>query len=361
MKRNVIQTLFICLFLAFGSNSVYASEQELPKGLKGLSIGGVWYLSFQHQENSGDSVFKVKRSYINIKKKFTKWFSGRITPDAHQDSVGDLKVRLKYAYGKFHFPDLFFLTSPALEVGQVHGPWLDFEEHINYYRLQDTMFIEKNSTFNSADFGLTFFALLGGEMDKEYQQRVSKKYPGRYGSFAVGVYNGGGYHAKEMNKNKVVEGRLTIRPLPDFFPGLQLSYFGVFGKGNDKAEPDWTVHMGFLSYEHQYLALTGTYYTGKGNQKGTAVDKSTGEAQDRSGYSVFGEVKIPQIHCSLIGRYDYFDYDSQIENDEVSRVIGGIAYHLTDHHKILLDYDRAFYKSSKQNESRLQLTLEIHF
>lgn len=118
-------------------------------------------------------------------------------------------------------------------------PWLDYEEHVNWYRCQDTIFIERNSTFNSADFGLTFVSLLGGEMSEEYQRKVNNKYPSRYGSMAFGVYNGGGYHASEKNENKVLEGRLTVRvrPLPDIIPGFQLSYFGITGKGNKEEEP----------------------------------------------------------------------------------------------------------------------------
>jgi len=77
-------------------------------------------------------------------------------------------------------------------------------------------------------------------------------YPGRYGSFSLGIYNGGGYHAKEKNQNKVLEGRLTLRPLPAALPGLQLSYFGLVGKGNQAAEPHWNAHLGMVSYEDDH-------------------------------------------------------------------------------------------------------------
>ena len=106
-----------------------------------------------------------------------------------------MKVRLKYAYAKFHLPDWGVLTRPEVEVGMAHMPWLDFEEHINLYRMQDTMFMERNGLFNSADLGVTFLALLGGTLPDEYQKKVSKHYPGRWGSVSFGVYNGGGYHA----------------------------------------------------------------------------------------------------------------------------------------------------------------------
>jgi len=55
-------------------------------------------------------------------------------------------------------------------------------------------------------------------------------------------------------------------------PGLLISYFGAFGKGNTEFEPDWKVNSCFLSWEHEYFVLTGMFYTGVGNSKGTYVN-----------------------------------------------------------------------------------------
>ena len=85
--------------------------------------------------------------------------SGRITMDAHQDGEEDMEVRLKYAYGKYSLGDVGGITGLGLEGGIVHMVWLDFEEHINLYRMRDKMFVERSGMFNSADFGVT---LTGG-------------------------------------------------------------------------------------------------------------------------------------------------------------------------------------------------------
>ena len=244
--------------------------------------------------------FAIKRGYFRVTKGLMPWMDAHMTFDISQVSDngssldGSVAVRIKYAYAKFKLPDVAFFTKPFVEVGVVHMPWLDFEEHINWYRCQDTMFVERNKAFNSADFGVTFVSLLGGEIDKEYQKKVSDKYPGRYGSMSFGVYNGSGYHASEKNENKVFEGRLTVRPLPDIVPGLQFSYFGLTGKGNTDDEPDWNVNLGMVSFEHEYVVLTGQYYEGKGNQKGD-------DEHDKDGYSFFAEIK-PIEKFSIIGR-----------------------------------------------------------
>jgi hypothetical protein len=216
------------------------------------------------------------------------------------------------------------------------------------------MFIERNDTFNSADIGVTFVSLLGGTMPEDYQKKVNKYYPGRYGSMSLGVYNGSGYHASEKNENKVLEGRLTIRPLPDIIPGLQFSYFGTTGNGNKDTEPDWRTNLGFVSFEHEYVVLTGQYYWGKGNQKGA-------DENDKDGYSFFAEVK-PHKKFSIIGRYDRFDPNKDAKDDENNRYIVGAAYHLAKPHKnmIVLDYDTMDYKQAgKKDDKRVQLTLQV--
>jgi hypothetical protein len=267
---------------------------------------------------------------------------------------GSIAVRIKYAYGKIKLPDFAFFTKPFIEVGVVHMPWLDFEEHVNFYRAQDTMFMERNSLFNSADLGVTFVSLFGGEMPKEYQEKVSSYYPGRYGSMSVGLYNGAGYHASEKNQNKPIEARLTVRPLPDIVPGLQLSYFGLWGKGNKDTDPDWTVNNGMVSFEHEYVALAGQYYAGKGNQKGD-------DEFDKDGYSIFAEIK-PLNKFSIIGRYDKFDPNDDADDDENTRYIVGAAYHIDKLHKnmVILDYDTVDYEQKdKTDDKRIQLTLQV--
>jgi hypothetical protein len=276
--------------------------------------------------------------------------------DTPNNLDGSIAVRIKYAYGKFNLPDFAFFTKPYFEVGVVHMPWLDFEEHVNWYRCQDTMFMERNGLYNSADIGITFTSLFGGEMPKEYQEKVNSYYAGRYGSMSAGIYNGGGYHASEKNQNKALEGRLTIRPLPDVIPGLQVSYFGITGKGNKDTKPDWTVNNGFVSFEHEYVALTGQYYWGKGNQKGD-------DENERDGYSVFAELK-PHKKFSIIGRYDFFDPDTDSDTDkENKRYIIGAAYHIDKQHKnmVLLDYDYVDYDSQSRisDDKRIQLTLQV--
>jgi hypothetical protein len=338
--------------------------EKIVKALKGFKFGLLWYLSYQGGEEKNGTDFSrgvLKRGYLTVQKEFLPWFSARLTTDVTQvtdqakdsngkvysDFDGSIAVRIKYLFGQFNLPDIAFLTKPFIEFGQVHMPWLDYEENLNWYRCQDTMFVERNNTFNSADIGINFVSLLGGVMDEEYQKNVNSAYPGRYGSIALAVMNGSGYHASENNKNKVLEGRFTLRPLPDVIPGLQFSYFGTTGKGNKDTNPKWTTNLAFSSFESEPIVLTGQYYWGIGNQSGADENK-------KEGYSFFTELKLYNMfkdslnRFSIIGRYDHFDPDTRTAKDDNNRTIAGIAYYLDKPHKnmILIDYDHVDYKAS---------------
>jgi hypothetical protein len=133
-----------------------------------------------------------------------------------------------------------------------------------------------------------------------------------------------------------------------------MSYFGIWGKGNKDTNPDWTVNDGFLSFEHEYLVLTGQYYWGKGQQKGD-------DENDKDGYSLYTEIK-PHKKFSIIGRYDKFDPNDDKDDDENTRYIIGAAYHIDKQHKnmVLLDYDHVDYEQKgKTDDKRVQLTLQV--
>jgi hypothetical protein len=349
------------------------AKVELPKALQGLKIGMLAYISYQDGtsysgvpgQTKDYSRFTLKRGYLDVNKSVTPFLDARITTDLHQDSTGDWKPRFKYVYGKFKWAGSGVLQKPYVEFGLAHMPWLDYEEHINRFRMQDPMFMERNGLFNSADVGVMFGGNFGEDLPAEYKKNVNSHYAGRYGSYQVGVYNGTGYHTAEANTNKVIEGRVSLRPLPDSLPGLQFSLFGVNGKGNTAAEPDWNLYAFMTSYESPRWVATAQYFSGTGNQSGGAID-STGASVDRKGYSVFTEVRLGEsANYSLIGRYDHFDPNSSsgASNDDIQkRWIAGVAWQFAHGNYWLLDFENLNHDiPSIPNEKRVQLTLQLSY
>ncbi|RME25181.1 MAG: hypothetical protein D6806_08300 [Deltaproteobacteria bacterium] len=331
----------------------------------------LWYLGYGWGEKDGENFSRgyIGRGYLTLKFKPVEWFQPRVTLDAHQDETGDFNVRLKYLYGKFVLPvETAWITEPAVEFGLVHGPWFDYEEHINLYRAQGTMLIERNGVLNSADVGVTVTALLGRKLPEDYRKNVSKHYPGTWGSISFGVYNGGGYHAKEYNQNKVFESRISVRPLGPWLPNLQLSHFFIFGRGNTPplvcdeqgscvpGEPRWLHNSFMASFEHRYFVATAQVAFGKGNQKGDKVD-AEGKPLESFGYSGFVEIKLPWIISSVIGRYDHWEWGDSASD----RVIAGWAVHFYEHNYLLLNLDWVRHPDSeKPDDWQLGLVLQVH-
>ncbi len=360
--------LFMLATPASAQDTNQSGASELPQ----VSFEGLFYLTYQTGESGGEdfSKFAITRSYFTSKVDILPMLSARITMDARQDDTGDMKVRLKYAYAKFDFGDWGGLSKVNLEGGIVHMAWLDFEQKVNPYRMRDKMFMERSGLFNSADIGVTLAGGFGEDLSDEFKEEVNSSYPAKYGSWAVGVYNGGGYSAIEENENKVVQARVTFRPLPETLPGLQFSGFGILGEGNRAGEPedtpDYKVFNLYASYQFPKGVFTAQYVTGEGNQKGSwfvADDPLTDPllAHEYDGFSLFGEWKL-DANWRLVGGFDDFNRTPEDMDLSFTRVHGGIGYDFGGSNILLLDLDRRKWDDSDlETDTRAQVVMQVKF
>lgn len=364
--------LLLCMFCSEAAAQVPASgteaapQQKTVTSKSPVQVGGQFFIAYEDGRKGGVpySNFFINRAYINVRAEVLPWLSGRVTPDIavdrDGDGEGDLELRLKYCFVSASLPEFAFISSPSIEFGLLGRPWLEYEQKVNLYRVQGPMFLERGDILNSADFGASVQALLGGEMPEEYQKQVSSSYPGRYGSVAIGVFNGGGYHAVEQNLNKSIEGRISIRPLPDILPGLQLTYAGAFGKGNVENSVDWRKNVGYVSFEHQRFVAAATYFSGTGDYKGKTVNPD-GEAANNSGWSGYADVKVPATPLSVFGRYDHFELPDSPTEWEENTIILGATWHIQKKSKLLVDYEKVLDQNGDGLTEIVKLSVEYGF
>lgn len=346
------------------AEEIQSKKTELPSALKGLSIGALAYIDYSFGQTGGATKtnynrFTLQRGYINIRKEITPWFKARITPDIKTSSTttGDYTIRMKYLYADFLPSDLGPITDNDVRVGLGHTPFLDFEEGINGYRMQGAMFQDRRGLISSSDLGVSFIGGFGGTLTKEQIEEVGNSYyAGRYGSYHIGVYNGGGYSsATENNQNKSVQGRVTVRPLPDILPGLQLTYHGITGKGNAANNPTWSNNTGFLSYQSKYGVLTAEYMTGKGNLSGSDTTK-------KRGYSFFGKFILPvYTKVAAFARFDSLDPDTTVSHDRISTTIGGVSYRIYGDNYLVAAYEKTHDQTKAQDDKKGQVVLQVAF
>jgi hypothetical protein len=259
------------------------------------------------ENRDGLNSFDVTRAYLNINAQLASRVRFRFTPDIRRITdgslAGSLTLRVKYAFGQL---DTLGRPGSWARFGLHQTPWLDFEESINRYRVQGTMFAEREGLIpGSGDFGASYFTPL----------------PGGYGEFHGGIFNGEGFTQPEANKYKSIQARLTVRPFPNrgIANGLRVS--GFFNAG--WYAEDRPRHLGIVmgSFEHRNLVVTLEHLNA--TETPSAV---TPVEIDRNGWSVFVEPRQgPQGWAGLV-RYDSFEADETLSDNAQHRLIVGAGY-----------------------------------
>lgn len=353
--------IFTIILLMLSFNAFTQDSTSQISLLQRTEISGQWFIAGNYDDKDSLAQIELKRGYFTIESHLSSSITARytqdITLDTEGDDAGNVEMRLKYLYIQRKVNVLPKLQKGTISLGMVARPWIEFEQKINSYRVMGAMFLENTNVLSSADFGFIYEGLIGGEIDETYQREVNKSYPGKYGSFSFGLYNGGGYHATELNNNKTFEARITLRPMPAKMPGLQFGYAFAKGKANvPENKVDFGMNVIYLSSESKYHAFLAQYYNGIGDYEGRYCDTLFRSYQN-TGFSVFGEFKIPETKLSLVGRYDYFSSVQQ-PSYALIRINAGIAYRFLKN-KLVLDAEY----TDKNHEIRrmLELALEIRF
>ncbi len=275
-----------------------------------IRVGVVSFIQYlaELENRDGYNAFDVTRTYLNINAQVSPSVRFRFTPDIRRVTdgslAGSLTVRTKYAF--VQFDDI--TPRGWVRFGLHQTPWLDFEEGINRYRVQGSMFAEREGVIpGSADFGAGYMTPL----------------PGNYGEIQAGVYNGEGFSQPEANRYKSVQARLTVRPLPKaaLLNGLRVS--GFYSAGWYAADRPRRLGIVMASFEHRHLVATAQHVEATENP-------TTGATRDieRAGTSAFLEVRQGASGWAGLVRVDAFDPNDAVGGNSQTRVIAGGGYWL---------------------------------
>ena len=295
-----------------------------------VRVGGVIYAHYLYlpaDEADGANNFDIARAYLNLTGAFGHGVSGRITADIYRPGDGSLTYRLKYAYAAYT-PKASGLT---FKLGQIHTPWVDFEETLWDFRMQGTIALDRNGYLTSSDFGAGV--------------------DGSWGTDAVtaqlGVYNGEGYNRTPGDKYKDVAGRMSVRLLPSDDPsrtgGLRVSAFGHHGVPTGGGVRDRA--LGMLSYRSKLLTLAGEYAITR-DRADDPIPPAVPDPETRRGEVVtaFAVLRIPDTPVMLISRVDVVNPDVLTSGDRRTRYIGGVAYQVSPNLRLLADIDHVSYE-----------------
>jgi hypothetical protein len=305
------------LVLIFVLTALTAAEAQAPPGGPAptaepeypiVRIGVLSYVQYdaELENRQGYNTFDLTRGYLNINGQLARRVRFRFTPDVKRvtDSTlaGSLILRVKYA-----FVELDDITSSRswVRFGAHQTPWLDFEESINRYRVQGTMFAEREGLIpGSSDFGVGYFTPIGKFIDVQ-----------------AGVYNGEGYTQTDVNKDKSAQARLTIRPLAGRGVANGLRVSGFYSAGWYAANRPRNLGIAMASFEHPNVVSTLQYLKATENP-----DVTVTRDLDRSGVSAFVEIRQGARGWAALARVDRLDPDAALADNSQRRMIVGGAY-----------------------------------
>lgn len=303
-----------------------------------ITVGGVGYAQFVYQTSSpnGFNTFDVTRSYLNILGKFASGVGSRITADVYrQTGDGSLRYRLKYAFVSYT-PHGSALTY---KLGQIHTPWLDWEEALWDYRMQGQMAAERAGYLSSSDFGLG--------MDGKWG-------PDRF-NIQLGVYNGENYNGGTGDQYKDFMGRASLRLVSTSdssrVGGVRLTGYSQIGQPTTGGTRNRAI--GMLSYRSQHLTVASEYGLTRDGVDTSRVLHGT----ILSGFIVYRPSRI-----AVIARTDISNPKTAIGKN--TRYIVGASYQVSSNLRVLVDLDKISYDgtiTATQRAASSQLFLQAQF
>ena len=314
-----------------------------------VRFGVLSYLQYltELENRDGYNPFDMTRAYLNINGQLADRVRFRFTPDIRRVTdgslAGSLTVRVKYGFLQL---DNVLTRGSWVRFGLAQTPWLDFEESVNRYRVQGTMFSEREGLIpGSADFGAGYLSPL----------------PKNFGEFHFGVYNGEGFTQAEANKYKSLQGRLTIRPLPGRGLANYFRISGFYSKGWYAEDRPRDVGIVMAHYEHPHLVATVEFV----DATESPLTLPPGDIR-RSGWSTFIEPRQGPLGWAGILRIESFDPNDDLTDNSHKRMIGGIAYWLAWNRARLglvatneqVNYDPA---DARADENRILLQTHVEF
>ncbi len=283
----------VCLVMSF---FVFVIPMSLIGGETKVSML-LWnrYTSEIVDNEVNESKFTLERGYFRIEPTITDKINGRFNLDFFSDetSTSGSGVRVKYAY--LNFVDVLPIPDSKISAGIIQH-YFGFGYDWEYITIEKVL-EEVEGVAKSADYGITFCGNL----------------PGNKGLYSISMLNGEGYTSTGSDLDRTPEFLANLR----IIPGAGLTFGGsVLYENNDS---DRLAYIGLGRFAGGPFELRGEYLVRNMND---ATSK---------GFMVMPVLKLRElmsIDVDLIGRFDLWDINTDVDNDGHNRIIGGLNWNI---------------------------------
>ena len=307
-----------------------------------VTFGVLTFLQYGYELHEQDNfnAFDITRGYLDVTGRLSDRIKVRFTTNVQRTTDAsldaNLAARLEYAYLQAQWT-----PARTFFFGMQETPWLTFEESINRYRVQGTMFSERESLIpGPSDLGAGLL-----------WKRPSFEIHG-------GVYNGEGYGRAELDKEKSVQARGTATVYSANAGESRVRVSGFYSYGWYAEDRPRNVGIFMASYESPHVVATAQYLSATDNPF-VVTDL------ERQGLSFFGEARMGKTGWAGIGRVDLFNPDADREGDDMRRYIfGGAHWSQLQHGRVgfVATLEQVFRaRDGQKTESRLLVQTQVEF
>lgn len=381
------------------------SDVKIKSKAKTIEFNGVHYFGLTSNNydtknaNNGDksSGFEMRRNYLQLKGYLTDKDYFRVTLDAIKElesdptkngqSTGYSTAFIKYAY---LWLDNILPLNTGVEIGIVHRPWIDYEEHNGwFYRSINKVALEdKFSTAYYNKSGTATSITVGPDILNSADLGINFKSQSPFFSSEIGIMNGEGYHADKTAANQQNSSGLSLewRLTGHIFGNgekvgkydlrkesyANISFAGIRSKNHkdnslvadDSAEFDRKGYWLHAVYNHPMFLIAGQISKTKDdlNQAGTTASSYNKEYKVSS---VNTEIR-PLKDWTILGRFDKLETeyanansattDAQTKyNDknvgDATQYILGVAYNFNKYVTFIANYKKVNAKDTTASAS----------
>lgn len=169
----------------------------------------------------------------------------------------------------------------------------------------------------------------------------------QYVDYDIGIYDSTRY-MKDFGEGVDFTGRIIFKPLGSRNEETgKLNIGGAYSTGNYKNS--YSQYSIFLVYDYNKLHFR-TEYAGADGYNSVVCSRN----EANGFYTSLGYDITPKL--TLIGRYDYFNPDKDINNDNIQEFTAGITYNIFKNMKIMLNYVRRDYDDKSDSNMILFAT-----
>ena len=297
-------------------------------------IGGEVYSFFtaditDNGHGKGYDKFDLSRVYVTAKSKLSQQVSVRITADVDAMDGTMRELYLKLAYLDWDVSRV--IPYSTVRFGLQQTGWIDYMNKVWGRRYVAKTLMDEYKALSSADYGVSDLV----------------RFPNGYGHGAVQILQGPGYKGEEKNRYKDFSAFVFVRPLmkiPDLAASMAGGYYykGFSDEAdiNSDNKKDRVAGMLSLAYGGIFRA-SGEYFM--------SWDRvHPGDTKDlkKDGISIFGDIRFPMAHSTflqqiaLVGRYDLYDPNKDVDDNEKTYLIAGAEWTVTDGFSLMPNFQR---------------------